>query len=121
MICSLKNRLSVVIWVGLLFVMLLGGCDKESPHVKRGREMLTIGEYEDATKEFRIALKDNPDDVKAKALLFYTQSFIEDEPEAFYALISVLMYSEAEKEEFVDQEELNKLKLELRNDFYDYG
>lgn len=114
------KTLKTVVFGALLAAFFIG-CSGDSPHVKRGREMLSIGEFEDATKEFKLALKDNPKDVKAKALFFYAQSYIEEEPEVFYTLVSVFMYSEAEKEKLVDKEELDKLKLELRNDFYDYG
>jgi hypothetical protein len=50
-----------------LLVFRMG--DDENPNVQRGRELLSVDEPEAAAREFKIALKQNPNDERAKALL----------------------------------------------------
>lgn len=113
-------------WAAPLALVLLAGfalssCSRENPHVKSGREKLTAGELSDAIKEFKAALEANPKDPKAKALLYYAQARKGRDINSFSALLGVYMCSEAQKDKLVGEAEVEKLKLELRNEFYQAG
>lgn len=71
--------------IAVLATLLLS---RESPNVRRGKELLSIGEFAAAIVEFKIAAKDNPDDQEAKPLLLYGVAKASDELAQLFESIS---------------------------------
>lgn len=99
-------------------------CKKENPNVKKGKEFLEIEEFESAQKEFKIALKNEPKNVEAKGLLIYTNCRLEPYilGKIYIGLgAKVLLCEDAEMDRWANKEKIEKLKVQIRNEFYKMG
>jgi hypothetical protein len=126
-------RTFVHLVIAIAVAISFAGCGKkpveDSAHVKRAKELMSIGEWSNASTELKIELKDKPKDLTARGLLLYCveqnggkgEDRGEDLFELYVALVA-MSSPEWERTASADlRDETNKSLIRLRQEFYDKG
>jgi hypothetical protein len=111
----------------LVVLAVASGCggSGSNPNVRRGRDLLAIGEADAAVRELRIALKAQPSSREAKALLLVALMRADDSLNRWYEgqiLFERLRFLRESKLESLEGfSELEKLTTGARQELYDKG
>src|SRR5687768_149383 len=114
--------------VALALLTACGSKKEDSAHMKRARELLSIGEWSNARTELKLELKDNPKQTEARGLLLYCldrgeglNAGIIDRLVDLYAVVAAVSDPAWEKAPKDTRDFVNKTLISTRQSLYDQG
>lgn len=117
----MRNKFSIVLIIAPVFLFLfLSGCLTKSINIKKGKELLTVGNYDEAVEYFKIALKEDPNSVEIRVFLYRAKL-----NSYYYHLLLARKYKDLKRRDMAIKEYkialgIFPLNIKLMNEFDSY-